>query len=501
VQLIYLSLPDGGDSRYLDALTNLWDRPGHVTDTIVPAGSPVADVQQYDHDTLHEVLVALLDRFQPTTIRIQDPVPDPRYVDLPEHADHVAAARFAQQAARAYEGPEAGGLSLLVRYRCYNTRQSPANVPAALLDPKTAGFRAYAELDPLTGGTFDVNLARNYHRFPVNANWVIQDGTGTLHAVVVGTDDVIHWRRDTSGWTGPVSLKSGSFAPGVAMARNANGLVQLAVLDLDTGAVLTTRQTAPGGDFDSWTSLGSPDGGTILGTPAFGVNAAGCLELYVSNKDGSLSNAFQDTQNGDLTGWFDVGGGPDIVGQPLTHSAPNGVLHVFADSNGEVRHWIQPPDGPTTLDGDFPRVESTATPSAATEPAGTVRLVTREYTDGGAGTTVHNGSWTAPAHLGGHGGVGPVAAVASGGANPGVLVFARNNDYGISLSRQRADATFGPWQDLGGYCEIGPAAITDADGLVRLLVVGGDCRLHERAQTAAGPDAPLGDWQVVGEAM
>jgi LmbE family N-acetylglucosaminyl deacetylase len=503
VQLIWLSLPDGGDDLHSDALLRLWqpEEPPYVTDTIVPTGGPVTAVQQYDGERLYLVLVGLLDLFQPTTIRIQDPAPDGRHRG--DHSDHVAGTAFAQLAVRTYEGPDATGLALLLRYRCYNTSESDPNVPDALLVPKTAAYRQYSALDPLTGNGFDANLARNYQRFPVTAPWAVRDGNGALHAVVVGADDVIAWRQASgaSSWTGPTSLVSGSFAPGVAMARNANGLVQLAVLDLDTGEVMTARQTAAGGAFGNWTSLGGPPGDPPYGAPAFGVNSAGGLELYLLDAAGGISNAFQETPNGAITGWYAVGGGPDVMGQPAILTASSGRLHVFADNNGRIAHWIQPPGGNTTSDTGYPVIESVAAPGAAVEGTGKARIITREYTDGALGTSVEStrdGTWTGLTHLGGQGGLGPAAVVLSGGTSPRLLVFVRNDDYGISLSRQAVNGTFGTWQNLGGYCETGPAVVLDASGLVRLLVVGADCRLYQRKQTAAGPDGAFDNWQGVG---
>jgi LmbE family N-acetylglucosaminyl deacetylase len=498
IQLCWLSLPDGGDDLHRDALLNLWQDSGYVTNTIVPTGGPVTQVQQYDGERLYLVLVGLLDLFQPTIIRVQDPAPDWRH--RPDHGDHVVATAFAQLAVRTYEGPTATGLALLTRYRCYNTSESAENVPNALLGQKTAAYRQYNALDPLTGDGFDANLARNYHRFPVSAPWAVRDGTGTLHAIVVGADDVIAWRQAAGAttWTGPTSLGSGQFAPGVAMACNANGRVQLAILDLDTAEVLTTTQSAAGGGFGAWTSIGRPDGNSPLyGVPALGVNSDGGLEMYLLDESGGLSNAYQPSPGNVFDGWYGVGGGPDVMGQPLVHTEPNGLLHVFADSNGEIAHWTQPPGGGTSPAG-FPTIECVATPSAATEGSGSARVLTREYGDGAVGTSVDNGGWSGLTHIGGQGGVGPVAAVRSGGATPRVLVFARNDGYGISVSRQAAGGAFGAWQDLGGYCEVGPAAVVDSAGLVRLLAVGADCKLYERKQTATGPDGAFDAWHVAG---
>jgi LmbE family N-acetylglucosaminyl deacetylase len=502
VQLYWLSLPDGGDDLHLDALANLWEDPDYETTTIVPTGGPVDEEQTYTGDRVYSVLLGLLNLFQPTVIRVQDPVPDRRH--RADHGDHVAATAFAQLAARTYGGPGASGFALLTRYRCYNTSESPENVPQALLTPKTTAYRAYNTRDPLTGPGFDANLSRNYQRFPVSSGWAVRDGAGTLHVVVAAADDVIAWRQTAGAttWTGPVSLVSGHFAPGVAVASGGDGRIQLAVLNLDTAGVHTSTQTAPGGGFGAWTTIGAPgDDDPLYGAPAMGANADGGMEMYALDASGGLSNAFQAAPGGTFDGWYPVGGGDEVMGQPTVLTAPNGLTHVFADGNGSIRHWRQPKGGSTTPDGTFPTIESVATPAVVVEGSGRARLLTREYTDGAVGTGVENtagGTWSGLTHIGGQGGVGPVAAVRSGGTAPRVLVFARNDAYGVSVSGQASGGTFGAWQDLGGYCEIGPAAVLDNAGRVRLLAVGADGRLHERRQSAAGPDAAFDAWQVVG---
>ncbi|MET1075272.1 MAG: hypothetical protein ABWY11_21680 [Umezawaea sp.] len=504
IQMIYLSLPDAGDDLHTDALTKLWDSTSYSTSTIRPTGSAVP-VQTYNQAALNAVLLALLQQFQPTTIRVQDPHPDDlRFGDNPDHWDHVAAAKFAQKAVKAYEGPTGRAFVLLTRYRCYNTQNAPANVPTALLTPKTAGYQAYAAHDPLTGGAFDTNLARNYQRWPVVAPWAAIDSTGVLHAFVVAGDSLVMWKQPNGGaWVGPTKLKSGSFAPGVAVALRGDGKLRVAVLDLDTGSVLTTKQTAPGAGFETiWTNVGNPDGAApAYGTPALGVNSDGGVEMYVVNAAGKISNAFE--QGTGFSTWYEVaGGGGKAMTPPVSVTAPSGKLHVFADGNGKTLHWYQNPGSGTVYQAITTTAESTFGPGVAVESTGKVRIVSREQVDGAVGTLAEktaNGAWaTSLTHIGGQGGVGPVSAVTSGGTTPRILAFSRNNGYGISVSRQASNGAFGAWTDLGGYCEVGPAAVRDAMGKVRVLVVGGDAKLYEAIQTTAGPDGAFGSWQQAG---
>ncbi|TWP47542.1 hypothetical protein FKR81_31765 [Lentzea tibetensis] len=503
VQLIYLGLPDAGDDLHLDALTNLWNSTSYSTDTILPKGSPIGRVQRYKQADVDAVLLGLLRQFQPTTIRAQDPYPDDaRYGgSLPEHWDHIAAAKFAQKAMKAYEGPDGRPFALLTRYRCYNTQKAPANVPSALRTAKTTAYNKYADRDPLTGDTFNANLSRNYERWPVTQPWAMLDASGTLHAFVVAGDALMWWRQPNGGaWVGPTNLLAGTFAPGVALAMRGDNKIQIAVLDLDTAAIRTATQTAPGGGFGAWTSLGNPNNNTAAyGTPCFGVSS-GLLELFVVNRAGTLGNKFQ--QGTGFSGWYTVSGGNGkAMSPPVAFTAPGGRMHVFADGNGKAFHWYQNPGGATLYQALTTSADCTYTPGVALD-AGKVRVFTRKPNDGSVGTLAEsspNGSWqTTVTNLGGVGGTGPVTAVTSGGATPRVLAFARNNDYGLSVVRQGPTGAFGPWEDLGGYFEVGPAPVLDAMGLVRVFVVGADCRLHERRQTAVGPDAPFGGWQLAG---
>ncbi|MCP2241629.1 PIG-L family deacetylase [Lentzea aerocolonigenes] len=501
VQLVYLNLPDGGDDLHEDATKNLWTNTSYSTSTIVPTGSPANRVQTYRHADVVNVLVGLLAQFQPTVVRCQDPFPDDvRYAaGMPDHLDHIHTAKFAQKAVKSYMGPTGRPYALLVRYRCYNTRQAPANVPAALRTPKTNAYNKYKAMDPLSGDVFDVNLSRCYERWPVSPQWATVDSAGTVHAFVVAGDSLMWWRQPNGGaWVGPTTLLAGSFAPGVAVAMRGDNRLQLAVLDLDTAAIRTCTQTAAGAQgFGTWTSLGNPNSSSpAYQTPVFGVSN-GSLELYVVNRAGTLGNKWQEGTG--FSGWVTVtGGNGKAMSQPSAITAPGGRMHVFADGNGKAFHWYQNVGGTTIYQALTTEAQSTASIGTALD-ANRVRIFTRRHSDGSVGTLremTANGSWeTTLANIGGMGGLGPVAAVTSGGRT---LAFARNNDYGLSMTRQDSAGNFVPWQDFGGYVEVAPSAVVDAQGLVRVFALGADMRLRQRVQTAVGPDAPFGDWQAAG---
>ncbi|MFD4676843.1 PIG-L family deacetylase [Lentzea sp. NPDC058450] len=505
VQLVYLNLPDGGSNQasYNQALAKLWADPNYAAPTIIPTGGPVQVAQWYNQADLHNVLVGLLDEYQPTVIRIQDPLPNLKFPNEPtEHTDHIHAAKFATKAAKTYQGTTAGGFALLTRYRCYNIAAGPRNVPSALSAPKLQAYQAYAALDPLTGNAFDEHIYHNYHRWPVAAPWAITDGTGKLHAFVSAGDSIMWWHQAVGGaWTGPVMMRSGTHAPGVAVALNGAGRVHVAVLDLDSGSIFITGQSSAGGGFGAWTNVGNPDGGSPgYGTPGLALSGDGVLELFAVNKNDRMTNAWQNS-NGSWSGWVAVSGNSGmLVSPPVALTSTTGRMHLFADANGKVVHWQQNLASSLTYKA-IGNPECTHAPGFAMD-GDKVRVLVREHTDGAVGTLAEgssNGTFGALAHLGGQGGVGPVSAAMSGGGTAArVLAFTRNNGYGISVARQTSGNTFAPWEDLGGYAEVGPAAVRDASGFVRVLMVGGDAKLYERKQTAVGPTGAFGAWQLAG---
>ena len=505
VQLVYLQLPDGGGGlpEHSQALQKLWNDPNYAAPAIRPTGGPVQVAQWYNQADVNNVLLALLDEYQPTVIRVQDPLPNLAFPnESTEHTDHIHAAKFATRAVKSYEGTTASGFVLFTRYRCYNIAASPRNVPAPLVGPKSAAYQAYAEHDPVTGDAFDEHVFHNYHRWPVAAPWAITDGTGKLHAFIAAGDSIMWWHQPVNGaWTGPVMLRGGTFAPGVAVALNGSGLVHIAVLDLDTGSILVAGQSAPGGGFSTWTNIGNPDGATpAFGTPGLALSGDGVLEVFAINGANGVSNAWQNG-DGSFSGWIPLSGNTAmIVSPPVGFTSTTGRLHLFGDANGQINHWQQNIGGSLTYKS-IGAVECTHAPGVAMD-GNKVRVLVREHTDGAIGTVAEgssNGTFGALAHLGGQGGVGPVSAVTSGGGSAArVLAFARNDGYGISVARQTSGNTFAPWEDLGGYAEVGPAAVRDASGFVRVLVVGGDAKLYERKQTSVGPTGAFGAWQLCG---
>lgn len=490
VQLVYLNLPDGMDELYDHALHNLWRDAAFTTPTLVPTGSAVGQAQRYGRADLLAVLVALMQRFGPTTLRVQDPWSDPRYAN--EHEDHSATWRFATAAARTYSHGGTWKPLTVLSYRSYATQSFPRNVGEPLLAAKTEGMNLYRAHDPLAGPALDQNLSRLYYRWPVTGRWAVRDGTGALHAFAVFADCVAAWHKPLSGaWAGPTVLSRGDFAPGVSAAVADGGLVRVVALDLTTNTIKTTVQTGADGGFGMWTDLGSPaphgPDHPFTGGPTITSNLPGGFEVLVRDPRGGIAVTFQNSPTGPFGGWQHIdGGGPDLQ-DPLNAFTPaDHRLEVLANDGWRVGRWRQQvADGPIDFDGGLPFAECSEPPAAVSGPV----VVTREHLDGAIGLLAGTLSgWDGPHHLGGHGGIGTTAVARTGTR---VLAFARDDTRGIGV--RQLDS--GTWTSLGGFAEVGPAAVVDRAGAVHVLVVGGDARLQHRVQPAAG--GAFSPWQSV----
>lgn len=147
VSLLFLRLPDGlyagtGSQQYgSQSLRRLWQSapasgPGSAT------ASSVDGAAAYDRQGVVDVLRAVMNDVQPRLIAAQDwtePFGDGNQSD---HADHVAAALFAREAAGAYTTPH-----VLRAYQDYPSGARDVNLSGALLKAKQSAFYAYARHD------------------------------------------------------------------------------------------------------------------------------------------------------------------------------------------------------------------------------------------------------------------------------------------------------------------------------------------------------------------
>lgn len=140
VSLAFMRLPDGnrrGTGMQVhdhESLMRLWQG-------LIPSITAVDGSTTYTAATLTTTLTALVDGFQPTTIRTQDwTIP----FQTGDNADHTATALFVRQADNAVPTPHQ-----LLAYGGYPIWTRPPNVAGADLKGKTAAFTAYARHDAI----------------------------------------------------------------------------------------------------------------------------------------------------------------------------------------------------------------------------------------------------------------------------------------------------------------------------------------------------------------
>ena len=499
VELVFLGLPDGGDSLQPNAVPRMWADPTVTADTLIYPNSPVQTSYTYARADLLAALVSIMQDVAPTVIRVQDTDPDPFL--RADHQDHVAVATFTSAALDTYVA--AGGTpAVLVECRCYNLENADVNLVSSVIGDKTAAFDTYVPFDSGTGtdpSQYWVNRA--YHRWGLGTSWAATDGTGTAHAFCVRGGQVWNWRQVTPGgaWLPAVTIGGGPITSNLAVAANADGRLEVFGVGRTAHDIVTSYQLGANGPFSPWVSLGNPNGpgGQYTGAPIVGANADGRLEVFAKNSGGGISTTYQTAPNAGFSPWVDFGGGPDIQDAPAVVTQPGGTMMLFASTRTGVQWWPQQAPnggwaGPTLLAGE----PVTSAPSVALNADGRPEFFYRST--GGAVHTVYRttqGTWSAPVSLGGDG-VGPVTALLAQGR---IFLLARNALGGVSATWQQGpNIGFGPWVSLAadGVTVGTPAMIAQPDGWPLALMLGTDGVL--RTSAASGrPSVGFGSWQAL----
>lgn len=487
IELIFVNLPDGG----LHPIA-----AGGAGQTVIVDDGPVTRSYTYRLADVIAVLSGLMARYQPTVLRTQDSLPDARY-DA-EHADHLAAARFAEAAADAYSDE-----LLVVSYRCYNISSGAMNLDTATRADKRKTMDAYLPFDELADP--DGWPDRMFHRWPSGSGWLGHNADGRPQVFLVrGGTAVTWWQRPDGGWGGPQPLDGagGPLARGIAVGNNADGRMEIFARRLTDHQIVTTFQVQVNGAWRTgWVSLGNPNAGggrtDQVGAPTVANNADGRMQIFVKNGGGGVSTTFQTAANGTWGNWVDLLGTDVQDGLAAVVDAA-GRIELFGSTRQTILHWHQTaPNAGITLNNAFPALRPASPPAAVLAQDGTITLAYRAADTGEVAIntqTSAGGAWTGPTALGGTTGFGQLALVAPAGPDSRVFLIGRRTNGEVDVAiRDHAGTS---WLPLDGRPVLdSPTAGLDPTGAVLIFTVGVDGVLRLSRRPAPGSGQTFSAWQ------
>ncbi|MFC9594718.1 PIG-L family deacetylase [Streptomyces sp. NPDC056944] len=381
IKLAWLQIREAGATNgdRPHSLHGLWTGRITTLESQRSAGTPVSADFAYTREQVVATLTGILERFRPTFVRMQDPSPGtyPGSGKFRDHQDHLFGARFVQTALARYAQlpghPHVG----VQNYLGYPTSVLPHTLDPVTADAKLKTLKTYSWLDGVhdcetDAGCGDLKVAARpggrgwtqtvrYAR-GTSTSWVQRDPAGGLHAFSVLDGHLAAWRKpaDAVAWRGPELLPGAGLDSGITSVTLPDGRIAVfgtrTVLGGDAAAyrreVVTTVQSAPGGAFGAWRSLGTPERSDAEGTsdisaPAVTVAADGRATVIVRDSLHRLTARAQ-LADGGWAPWRSLGG-TEVYGDPVAATDANGRGHVFASTPVTVLAWAERvPGGPLT---------------------------------------------------------------------------------------------------------------------------------------------------------
>ncbi|MBT2449871.1 PIG-L family deacetylase [Streptomyces sp. ISL-43] len=494
-----------------ESLRGLWN--GRIP-ALVPqfaTGTPVKHAYTYTKDQAIAAIAGILERYKPTTIRMQDPTPG-RYADsgrYTDHQDHMYGARFAQAAAASYAARVPVGQRphfSVQSYLGYHNGTLPHTLDPQTAETKIGFLKTYAWHDKqnhcgspygcgdrkVAGNPTGHNWAQSlrYARAD-NSSWLAQGTPGRLYAFAALDGQMAVWTRGpgtgaAAAWQGPDLLPGTGIDPGATTARFPDGRVAVLATRTVFGErpqdyrreIVYAVQAVPGGPFGAWVSLGTPESTDEAGTSAISAPSAaadqdGRLTVYVRDSRRTLLARFQQP-SGAFSDWQQLGG-TDLQSDPVTATDAAGRRHLYVATTGSVLAWIQPAPG-APLAGPFPTgLPATTVPLTATPEAAGVRLYFRRPDSGvvrtalvTAGAGAAKPAVSSIAEAGGRAGYGAVGVA-------GRLLSGRADSGTISTT-----GLGGPpaWTESQMLYAGAPAGTQEQGGATTTAVLGLDAELH-----------------------
>ncbi|MFD3721334.1 PIG-L family deacetylase [Streptomyces sp. NPDC058674] len=505
VQLVWLQLREARsiDGDNPDSLRGLWNGRIPALGTQPAAGTPVTQAYAYTKDQVTAAIAGVLERYRPTTIRMQDPTPG-RHGEggrPTDHQDHVYGARFVQAAAASYAERVADRPRFSVQnYLGYHNGALPHALDPQTVRAKTAVLRTYAWQDrtdycgspsgcgdrKVAGSPTGRNWAQSlrYTRADTTS-WLTKGTPGRLWAFATLDGRTAYWTRSPGGaWAGPALLPGTGIDPGATAVRLPDGRVGVLATRTTLGTrpadyrreVVYAAQSSPDGPFGPWQSLGTPetadeDGTSAISAPAAAADADGLLTVYLRDSRRTLRAAAQQPDGG-FSPWQRLGGG-DLQGDPVAAVDSAGRRHVYATTTRSVAAWIQrTPDSPLLGPARTGLPATTVPLSAAPDGAG-VRLFFRRPDSGVVRTALVTAGPAGPR----------VSSIteAGGRAGYGAVGVAGRSIAGRAGTGTVGTSTLGgppAWTESRMLFAGAPAALLEPTGTTTTAVLGLDAALH-----------------------
>ncbi|MGW0120714.1 PIG-L family deacetylase [Streptomyces sp. NPDC003327] len=371
VKLVWLQLREAGsisDDRP-HSLNGLWHGRIDALESQRSSGTPVGADFTYTKEQVVATIAGLLDHFRPTFVRMQDPTPGTYEKDgrLRDHQDHLYGARFVQAALARYADAPGHPRVGVQNYLGYPTSTLPHTLDPDTADAKLRTLKTYSWLDGVNdcadlAGCGDLKVAARpggrgwtqtvrYAR-GTSTSWVQRGPDGSLYAFAVLDGRLATWRKPVGGgaWRGPALLPGDGLDTGVTSVRLPDGRIAVFGTRTTLGGsasaygreVVTTAQTAPGGAFGPWRSLGTPEPDDARGTsdisaPAVAVGPDGRATVVLRDSAHRLT-AREERADGGWEPWRTLGGA-DVYGDPVAATDARGRGYVFASTPTTVLAW------------------------------------------------------------------------------------------------------------------------------------------------------------------
>jgi len=426
ISIAYLRLPDGGTSGAgfslygSQTLTKLWrgGNPGSGSPTISSIEA-VDDSTSYGYQDLIDTLAETIEAFEPSQVATQN------YTQAlvgPDHADHVATAKFVRKAQALYDGPHR-----LLGFEDYETSGQAQNVFGDLLGGKSFAFYTYGAHDS------DACASESHCAETAYAKWLKREYVADTET----TGAVAHagYFQEVASPNTPVSL-DGSQSSG----ESGNPL-QYAWLQTDGPVVALSGANT---DTPSFTTPAHPTLLTFSLTVKDGStsSAPDVVKVRVPSSDPTPTAVAGSTQTvgSGATVTLDGSGSWDPNSLPLNYAwlQTAGPAVTLSKSSTEKPTFVAPA-GPATLKFSLAVSNGTQTSALSTVTVN-VSGMTPTFTSANATTFTTGVTKTFTITTAGS----PLAALAKTGSLPAGLAFADKGDGTATIAGTVSAATVPP---------------------------------------------------------